>query len=256
MTVAVCTGRRVVPGDVVYSGSASCGEWDRVAAGEGCCTRIVAGDSSVDSAEVRQIIATRLGTVQWSESTVSVQRAPKRRHESAHVALISNDPNDVDSPSALARSTAVFGPRLGDTVYMRVVRVSRAFAYGEIIAVNGVWCSNSSVSVGLAGSFRGVVRVEDIRPFKPTKDQLTPPPPAAAFHAGDVVMATVLSQSDVRQYQLSTMHEHCGVVEASVVMDRVRVKLQHIPGRRDAMRNPTDGTVHYRWCPLIHPAAN
>ncbi|ESL08177.1 exosome component CSL4 [Trypanosoma rangeli SC58] len=254
MTVVVSTGRRVAPGDVVYAGGASCSEWGDVAAGEGCYTRLVPGEASVDVAEERQIIATRLGVVQWSESTVSVHRALKRRRESAHVALIASDTTDTDAPSVLAKSTTVFGPRLGDTVHVRVVRVTRAFAYGEIIAVNGVWCSNSSVGVGLAGSFRGVVRVEDIRPFKPHKDKLAPPSPAAAFHAGDVIIATVLSQSDVRQYQLSTMGEHCGVVEAAVVVDRVRVKLQHIPGRRDAMRNPTDGTVHYRWCPLIHPA--
>ncbi|RNF17551.1 exosome component CSL4 [Trypanosoma conorhini] len=251
MTVVVSTGRRVVPGDVVYAGGASRGAWDDVAAGDGCCTRLVAAAASAE--EERQIIATRLGVVQWSESTVSVHRPLKRRRESAHVALIAGDACDTDAPSALAKSATVFGPRLGDTVHLRVVRVSRAFAYGEIIAVNGAWCSNGGVGVGLAGSFRGVVRVEDIRPFRPRKDQLTPPPPSAAFHAGDVVLATVLSQSDVRQFQLGTMDEHCGVVEATVVVDRVRLRLQHIPGRRDAMRNPADGTVHYRWCPLIHP---
>jgi len=145
-------------------------------------------------------------------------------------------------------SSLVFGPRPGDTVHLRVTRVTHLVAFGEIIAINAAWCANSG-GAGGGGAFRGVLRVEDIRPFRPSKEQLTPPPPSQAFASGDVVVAEVLSQSDVRQYQLSTFGEHCGVVES--VQDRV--KLMHLPGRRDAMMSPADGTVFARWCPLLRP---
>lgn len=251
MAVVVATGRRVVPGDVVFAGGPGGDALGRVTGGDGCRVRLVAAGL----AEEQRVVATRVGVVQWSGDTVSVLRTNTRARGAAPIAMTLRPHDEAAAPSALARSTTVFGPRLEDTVHMRVVRVSRIFAFGEIIAVNGVWCSNGHVGAGMAGAFRGVVRVEDIRPFKPTKEQMSPSPPAAAFQAGDVIIATVLSQSDVRQYQLSTIPEHCGVVEAFVTTDRVRVKLQHIYGRRDAMRNPTDGSVHRRWCPLISPEA-
>lgn len=63
------------------------------------------------------------------------------------------------------------------------------------------------------------------------------------------MIAEVLSQSDVRQYQLSTIKPFCGVVEARATSDGS--VLEHIPRRRDAMVSVRNYAVHPRWCPLI-----
>lgn len=155
--------------------------------------------------------------------------------------------------STTVAPSSVFGPRPGDRVHLRVTRVTHLMGFGEIIAINGTWCGYSGLSTG-AGAFRGVLRLEDIRPFRPSKEQLLPPAPSLAFTPGDVVVAEVISQSDVRQYQLSTMAESCGVVESYVGGNGTpRVKLVHLPGRRDVMMNPQDGVVWPRWCPLLKP---
>ncbi|CBH11029.1 Csl4p homologue, putative [Trypanosoma brucei gambiense DAL972] len=260
---------------------------DAIIAGTGCYSRVV---SKPDGAVSSQIITTLLGIVQWSGNVVSVRQPTKRARDATTIEVVSlnalkdagtcgdsatprlSTPGEATSsvsetpastavstaPKSLWISTSVFGPRMGDNVHLRVVRVSRSFAYGEIIAVNGTWCSNSGSNGGgggALGGFRGVIRMEDIRPFKPRKDQLSPPPPADAFQDGDVVVATVLSQSDVRQYQLSTVAEHCGVVEAFTVLNsngrERRVRLRHIPECRDMMKCPLSGNLHRRWCPLI-----
>ncbi|KAH9593416.1 hypothetical protein LSM04_004186 [Trypanosoma melophagium] len=205
MTTAV-TGTRVSPGAVLCGDGGLDGD---VRAGDGCFVRR------------RRVVASRLGVVQWAA-------------DGGEVAVL--------QPPSGSSSAAAVGPRPGAAVLVRVARVGRVGAHGEIVAVDGGWC---------AGGFRGVVRLEDIRPFRPSKTQLTPPPPAAAFQAGDVIAAVVLSQSDVRQYQLSTIPEECGVVEATIKVNNKMIRLLHIPGRRDAMYNPEDSTVHHRWCPLI-----
>ncbi|KAG8347867.1 hypothetical protein ERJ75_000763800 [Trypanosoma vivax] len=259
MVEVVTTGKSVSPGDIVYSAASLNSSAADVSAGVGCFVRDV---GLHDASTERQIVSAVLGVVQWSGGVVSVVRPCKRARETIEATLklrerssgseIEELPAATSTPSVLAQSTVVFGPRMGDNVHLRVLRVSRYFAYGEIIAVNGCWCSSSAVCTS---PFRGVIRVEDIRPFKPGRDKLTPPPPSAAFQSGDVVIATVLSQSDVRQYQLSTLSEDCGVIESFVALreagSEARVQLQHIPGRRDAMRCPVSAAVHYRWCPLI-----
>ncbi|ORC89117.1 putative exosome component CSL4 [Trypanosoma theileri] len=205
MSVAV-TGTRVSPGAVLCGD----GSLDDVRAGGGCFVRR------------RRVVASRLGVVQWAA-------------DGGEVAVLQPPANSNSAAAAV-------GPRPGAVVLVRVARVGRVGAHGEIIAVDGGWCG---------GGFRGVVRLEDIRPFRPSKNQLTPPPPAAAFQAGDVIAAVVISQSDVRQYQLSTIPEECGVLEATITVNNKVTRLLHIPGRRDAMYNPEDNTVHHRWCPLI-----
>lgn len=225
------TGTAVAPGDVLYEAPAT--ELDSesggtVQAGEGSYLRMVA---TATGAQHVVVLASRLGVAQWEGASVSVFRPSAGLLEGGRGAL-----------------AAVLGPRPGDMVHLRVLRVSRLFAFGEITAINGTWASHKGVS----GSFRGVLRVEDIRPFRPTKDELKPPPPSHSFQCGDVVVAEVISQSDVRQYQLSTLDPRCGVVESHVLAaDGETVRLEHLPYRRDAMLNSRSGAVLARWCPLL-----
>ncbi|CAD2220811.1 exosome complex component CSL4 [Angomonas deanei] len=222
------TGAMVCPGDLLYSAPLTVdGEALQVVAGEGSYVKAVSGG---DGTEELVLLSSKLGIVQWDESCVSVfSRA---------------------APGSLstASSHTVLGPRPGDYVHVRILRVQRMFAYGEIIAINNTWCSHRR---GF-GAFRGVLRQDDIRTFHVTKDQLTPPPPSVSFSSGDVVLAEVVSQSDVRQYQLSTVGPQFGVLESTIVReDGSLEKLQHIPQRRDAMVSLSDGALHLKWCPLL-----
>lgn len=278
MPVLAHTGTRVAPGDALFASPAAAlqpslrdagdgvGEeaTEDVTPGEGCVVQYVERSAPATAAAAaqavaeRRIVATRHGLAQWDGGLVSVFAAATRGP-----AL-----GDGLTPSAAASAAAqpsVLGPRPGDTVHVRITRLNRLFAFGEIIAVNWRWCSHRSLGAAAAGGgggggggvFKGVLRQEDIRPFKPTKDQLTPPPPSLAFGLGDVVLAEVLSQSDAHQCQLSTIAEGCGVVESWVGAaegqygGQEKAKLQHIPGRRDAMMLPGTGEVVPRWCPLL-----
>lgn len=231
------------------------------------------GENSISSNETvqfgvnREIISTRLGIAQWDGSVVSVYSSPPRHRISTapsvptevgenrkSTATLAALPVSPSTSSILTRATTtVFGPRPHDRVHLRVTRVTRSLSIGEIIAVNDQWCRHNTNTGGGAGAaFRGVLRIEDTRPFRPTKEVLHPPPPSASFAPGDVVLAIVISQSDVRQYQLSTLDEKYGVVQ-SVIRDAdgQRIALEHIPGRRDAMRHPKTNAIFSRWCPLI-----
>lgn len=182
---------------------------------------------------------------------------------------------DSDLLGNVTVATSTLGPRQQDIVHLRITRITRTLAVGEIIAIHHQWCRHStslttttgSTSGGASAAFRGVLRVEDIRPFRPMQGALQPPSPARSFSVGDVVIAVVVSQSDVRQYQLSTLDERCGVVQSvmrasedenpsrcsSGICDgtSLRCLLEHIPGRRDAMRHPLTGEMVPKWCPLI-----
>lgn len=263
MPVLVHTGARVAPGDALFSSAAHVPTGSDASAataddtvsdsdvipGEGCVVHYVEipSESTGDSSRVRRhIVATRQGVAQWDGRLVSV-----------FAAGATGTTAQLQGASTAVRS-AVTGPRPGDTVHVRITRLSRLFAFGEITAVNWQWCSHrSAAGASVSGVFKGVLRLEDIRPFRPTRDQLQPPPPTMAFALGDVVLAEVISQSDAHQYQLSTVGEGFGVVESYVstaeehYSGRERVKLQHLPGRRDAMLVPATGAVVPRWCPLL-----
>ncbi|KAK7196057.1 exosome component CSL4 [Novymonas esmeraldas] len=267
MPVVQHTGTRVAPGDSLFTSVAGEGtsrtaqdgeaaeDGSDVLPGEGCVVQYVEQAPSAAAAVVeRRIVAVRHGVAQWDGRVVSVfalaPRAPTSSSAGAPGASLS-------SPR-----TSVVGPRPGDTVHLRVTRLNRLFAFGEIIAVNWRWCSHGSLAAsasGAGGAFKGVLRQEDIRPFRPTKEQLLPPPPSLAFGLGDVVVAEVISQSDAHQYQLSTTGDGCGVVEAFITAaaakgqygEQEKMQLQHIPGRRDAMMAGDSGAVVPRWCPLL-----
>ncbi|KPI87135.1 putative Csl4p [Leptomonas seymouri] len=294
MPTVVHTGSRVAPGDTLFISAATVtsphgsaatvalgdeatGE-SEVIPGEGCVVQYVeepadtpagAPRGGATSRVCRCIVATRQGIAQWDGRLVSIfaatnsttpgaaYNAPQRQVGASRETDSSGGPAS-SCASVPASTAAVMGPRPGDTVHLRVTRLNRLFAFGEIMAVNWRWCSHrGSSTAGISGAFKGVLRQEDIRPFRPTKDQLQPPAPALSFALGDVVLAEVISQSDAHQYQLSTVGEGFGVVESVVSSSeeqysgRERIKLQHIPGRRDAMMVPSTGGVIPRWCPLL-----
>ncbi|TPP50186.1 hypothetical protein CGC21_16845 [Leishmania donovani] len=253
MPVILHTGARVAPGDAIFTSPAAvttshdalegaAAEEADVVPGEGCVVQYVeryvapsAPTASAPSAVVeRSIIATRHGVAQWDGRLVSVFALASCALASAGgtgYATACGAGASVGSAVSSPRH-AVLGPRPGDTVHIRITRLNRLFAFGEILA-------------------------EDIRPFKPTKDQLLPPPLSLAFGVGDVVLAEVISQSDAHQCQLSTTGEGCGVVESFITTvegqygGQAKVKLEHIPGRRDAMMIRSTGEVVPRWCPLL-----
>lgn len=260
MSVLATTGTVVAPGEVLYSEPLdSSSSSEAVVPGQGTYVRLVESAAASGAVE-RHVVALRLGLAQWDGTLVCVYpKAGATAPPLVADAAATTPPPAVDAAVAVASSspraaTAMFGPRPGDTVHLRVTRLMRMAAAGEIIAINSAWSSGGG-TLGRQEAFRGVVRVEDIRPFRPTKDSLHPPSPAEAFQPGDVVLAEVISQSDVRQYQLSTLPARCGVVEASVSVgehgSEARRRLELIPGRRDAMACPADGAVHSRWTPLI-----
>jgi exosome complex component CSL4 len=298
MPVVAGTGVRIAPGDVLFTSAAEAdmplskadhsttaeaeeeamaGGESEVIPGEGCVVQYVeispessAGErSATGPSRVRRcIVATRQGVAQWDGRLVSVFAAvtPSSIASAAYQASPGQPvgynglPAGISSALGTAVRSAVLGPRPGDTVHLRVTRLNRLFAFGEIIAVNWRWCSHRSATAAagnISGIFKGVLRVEDIRPFRPTKDQLQPPAPTLAFALGDVVLAEVISQSDAHQYQLSTIGDTFGVVESHTSATEEphgsseKLKLQHIPGRRDAMLVPSTGGVVPRWCPLL-----
>ncbi|CAM36674.1 putative Csl4p homologue [Leishmania braziliensis MHOM/BR/75/M2904] len=280
MPVILHTGARVAPGDTIFTSPAAvtssndaleggAAEEAEVVPREGCAVQYVeryvtpkALSLSAPSTVVeRLIVATRHGIAQWDGPLVSV--FPLTSSGRAEYAAARGTGAPPGSTVSSSRHT-VLGPRPGDIVHLRITRLNRLFAFGEVIAVNWRWCSHRSLSSAAAGGggnnsgvFKGVLRQEDIRPFKPSKDQLLPPPPSLSFGPGDVVLAEVISQSDVHQYQLSTISEGCGVVESFITTiegrygGQEKIKLEHIPGRRDAMMIRSTGEVVPRWCPLL-----
>jgi exosome complex component CSL4 len=232
--MTVVQGTFVLPGEVI---AVVVGDADEASAGDGVYARKVllsgkrqrSSDTSDDAlhpsrTRAVQLVASRMGAVQWDERVVSVFG----RHE-------------------VRDRLACPGPRAGDVVHMRVHRVTHSHVFGDIVAIGGRWASAPSLT-STTGGFKGVLRVEDIRPFKVTNKQQLPPPPSAAVRPGDLVAAVVLGESDAKQCQLSTVEEHCGVVEAYSSSGHHR--LAHIRGRRDAMLNTTTGLEESRWTPI------
>lgn len=265
---------------------------DEVQCGAGCVVRRVvrrSRDSAVEPVVLRRIVARLEGQVHWVSGTMVSVASTKRaslvvsgsshqgpaapplsttRDESADGSSSNN--STAASSSSLTqqwRTAEAFGPVVGDTVLVRITRVTKATAMGAIVAVRGKWSSSKSGSQQQHG-FRGVLRAEDIRPFRPSKDKLTPDPVDLSMRPGDVVAAEVLSQSDAKQYQLSTIGPQLGVVESTVevaadtavgpmdpqhvVGPKRTVLLLPIPKQRDALLNPLTGELVPRWGPLVH----
>ena len=238
-------GVKVVPGDVIFDTAVNpCSEADLPSPGIGCrledCFHLITDRTSRDQQRLSiRIISTRLGTVQWSENEVSVVMP-------------------------LGSTLSFHAPSVGKKVIWRVCRVTRHFATGNIIAVDTDAFSSSWCQRG----FVGMLRSDDIRPVLVGKDhpisllQAIPAscvtsagsvvlPAYLSFRPGDIVSAKVVSQLDGRQYQLSTMDEDCGCVEAVVASNGNSVKLVPFPGRRDIMINPQDGSEVFRWVPKL-----
>ena len=230
--MTVVQGTFVMPGTVLATMPEK--DSDGACAGEGVyCRRAVLGVKRLrDEDELpdvsSQLVASRAGAVQWDGGLVSVFSK-----------------NSMDCSESVVRS-ACTGPRAGDVVHVRCHKVTHTHVFGEIIAIGGKW-SAAPTLLGSGGGFRGVLRVEDIRPFKVTNKQALPPSPMLACRPGDVLLAAVLSQSDAKQYQLSTVAENCGVVEAITAGGQ---RLVHQRGRRDVMLNPASGQDEFRWTPL------
>lgn len=265
-------GCLVVPGDVlcVVDGA------DGVTIGGGasyrrCCIRKrqERDDDTIDVTCEARVVATRVGHVHWgTDGSVAVLPRVKKTCLATESSLAVGG----SSSTVADASDAVIGAKSGDMVHMRVTRVSKLFVAGDIIAVRGVWCCQK---YGAATSgFRGLLRVEDIKPFRPTRDKLTPDAPELSMRPGDVVIAEVISQADAKVYQLSTIRETCGVVEAAVgaavasaasptgvveapvstlpsIFPEKKVLLVPVPLKRDVLMHPITGALHSRWAPLV-----
>jgi len=240
MSVLADTGVLVVPGEVLYSdevdgtcsptsSSPSPSSPAGVTPGVGCYRRFISAGAA-RPAEC-QVVASVSGLAQWDGSVVSVYARrslhQKRLREGDDNKMISHGLDDEEKKIAAQQRTeteeaeqqrsrsVVVGPKLLDEVHLRVTRVTRTMIVGEVIAINHEWCRHNNSS-GSHAAYRGVVQVSDIRPFRPSKDSLLPPPPSAAAVPGDVVLAVVISQSDITQYQLSTLQLRHGVVRSVV----------------------------------------
>lgn len=170
----------------------------------------------------RGLVATRAGVVLWEADEVSV--LPKASQKG---------PNG-----------SVNTPAIGTLVHLRVTRLSRGFAAGDLLAVEGCWTD---------GSFRGTIRLDDAKPAP--KDAasrmgaiaMTSQGIAKCFRLGDIVLAQVVGLADAKSYQLSTIHPCCGVVLAQAVDGR---RLTLVQGQREFMKLENTGVSEPRWTPL------
>lgn len=285
-------GHRVVPGDVLFASGmttdgGACESEDAfvVTAGVGATVRRClrrGRDAETAISLERRVTATRVGIVHWSEdgqqvSVVSTAPAPLAK-PSDSAALRSVSTTEVQPTSSSSEGDILcdvaLGAKPGDAVHLRVTRITPTFATGDVIAIRGSWCCNRS---GTFAGFRGMLRAEDIKPFKPTKDKLVADPPGESMRPGDVVVATVISQTDAKVYQLSTIPEHCGVVDSTVPLEeglqppsdgsatfnvskdtipsvrpfKHRVSLVPVPFKRTIMKHPQTGAAYKKWTPLV-----
>jgi exosome complex component CSL4 len=294
-SILLAEGQQVIPGDVLVLTHDGQGEAEdasnAVDAGAGAIIRRClrrGRDADAPTALERRVIATRVGIVHWSEdgqmvTVVSRVTAPLAAPSTA-MSPIAPTPaagSESDAPlsssvtAAILRDVAL-GAKSGDTVHLRVTRITPTFATGDVIAIRGQWCCNRT---GAFSGFRGMLRAEDIKPFKPTKDKLLADAPAESMRPGDVVVATVISQTDAKVYQLSTVAEHCGVIESTVAADegqasqegasetrgddaaattipcvrplKQRIALLPVPYKRTIMRHPITGATYKKWTPLV-----
>ena len=180
------------------------------------------------------LISTLVGEMQWDGAEVSVIFGGKQKVvEQADVST---------APTAGGAA-----PTAGSVVHFRVHRVTAMNATGEIIAVGGVWCS-------AAMTFKGVIRIDDTKPLKGVEKCVL----VDCFRPGDIVVGEVVALADARQYQISTMKPHCGVVRAVTPHAALlggaqesddEILLQPVRGNRAAMRCPITGEEIPRWVP-------
>ena len=265
------SGAQVFPGDVLFRQEGTVKDVTAVrgcrlvlrnskrARVEGEDTASPSPSSSDDTLLCSVVVATIAGKVQYEGGSISVVRdtgaaAPAAAGSSAA------------PPAPSTSSAAIVTPSAESKVLLRVQRASRHMVQGTIIAVvssgggETQWCYNNTV-----GGFRGSLRSEDIRPVVNKNDvdaKLLASFPAssvtssgavvlpayASYRPGDIVVATVSSQTDTKQFQLSTLPEDTGCIDAFSLRDKT-VKLSQIPNRRDAMFNAKTGETESKWCP-------
>jgi exosome complex RNA-binding protein Csl4 len=281
-------GTRVMPGMVLtcYATSGAAGE---DAAGNGQQAEqadlVVAGPGTravrQRSANVVLISATRVGLVHWEANEVSVL-VPRKPSEALlstervlgaavagkkKTASHENDGDDDngDAPPPVSESAgagpAPVAPTLRSVVHVRITRVTRNAAFGDIIAVDGTWCGAPAALIGASrvsmqtgvtpALFRASVRTDDVFSATGKKAaELLATPMANFVRPNDVVLGVVVALADARQYQVSLAAPHCGVVKAKSRASNFSSPLERVPENREMMRCPATGTLEPRWAPL------
>lgn len=102
-------------------------------------------------------------------------------------------------------------PTVGSVVTARVRSVNRRFAKVEIVCVDGR---------PLLDSFRGMIRVQDIRATEKDKVEVY-----RSFRPADILLARVISLGDARSYYLATDANHLGVIHATGASGHVLVPI-------------------------------
>lgn len=93
-----------------------------------------------------------------------------------------------------------------------VIPEVRSIVTAKVLAVNTKYCSCAILGVegkSLKGTFRGMIRREDIRATEQDKVEVY-----KSFRPGDIILARVLSLGDARSYLLTTAENELGVVLA------------------------------------------
>jgi exosome complex component CSL4 len=258
-------GTRVVPGTVLGAYFASTDGDDAadsaIAAGPGA--RCV----PQRSVPVVLVTATRVGLVHWeaNEASVLVPIRPSDaklaalRTSTAAAARVAPVSAEDANAEAVAGPTPV-APTLRSTVHVRVSRVTRVAAFGDIIAVDGQWCgsphalfaaSRLATHVGaLPTVFRASIRTEDV--FRATGKraaELLAAPMSAYVRPGDIVVGIVVALADARQFQVSLQEDYCGVVRAKSRASNGKAELKRI-GEREAMQCDATGALEPRWAAM------
>eukprot|EP00758_Cryptobia_borreli_P001958 Tbor_TRINITY_DN266_c0_g1::TRINITY_DN266_c0_g1_i1::g.12208::m.12208 len=262
------SGDRVFPGDILYHEKSSDEDVAlAVSAGTGCKAEPIQRSLSAPTCSKKKrerddgivIHATVQGTTQWEDNTVSVL---------PHSAKYINPHTCTPSIAGFAKgcgvdSTAAASVSIGSKVICRITRSSRHAAQGNIIAIDHGSGTFSWCHIRGHNGFKGSLRTEDIRPVvlkndvdasllatfpasSVTSSGAIVPPAYASFRPGDIVVTHVLSHSDTKQCQLSSMADDTGCISSSV-----EGELIHVRGRRDIMINRRTGKEVSRWCPKL-----
>uniref|UniRef100_A0A7S1LQC5 Exosome complex component CSL4 C-terminal domain-containing protein n=1 Tax=Neobodo designis TaxID=312471 RepID=A0A7S1LQC5_NEODS len=261
-------GTRVLPGTPLASYPApSAAVEDDDAAGD---ASVIAGPGTMATQQLASgevvVSATRAGLVHWEANEVSVL-VPLRPSD-AKLALLRNlrvggagAAADSTAETPAASSSEAVAPTLRSTVHVRVTRVVRNAAFGDIIAVDGQWATSSaalpgasrvSVQVGqLPAMFRASIRTEDVFAATGKKAaELLATPMIRFVRPGDIVVGTIVALADSRQFQISLAADHCGVVAGRSRSSVGTAPLERVAGEREAMRCTATGAMEPRWAAL------
>ena len=262
-------GMRVIPGTPLASYPAAAGEDDDAAAES---AGVIAGPGTLATQQTTSgevvVSATRAGLVHWEANEVSVL-VPLRPSD-AKLALLRNlraagaGPTAADAdnaaPPAAASSDAV-APTLRSTVHLRITRVIRNAAFGDVIAVDGHWATSSAALPGasrvsqqvgqLPAMFRASIRTEDVFSATGKKAaELLATPMIRFVRPGDIVIGTIVALADSRQFQVSLAQDHCGVVAGRSRASAGASALERVVGEREVMRCSSTGAMEPRWASL------